>query len=540
MRRVYLFVGIPILLLLMGLGFQQISWGQGGLPDWWPPASPFGVDMRGTIDESQGLSYAVAAGTRWVRIKLSWEDVEPVRSDPPQYNWSFYDAIFRRASEAGLQLVVTFRDNPSWAAATRCGPLYDPNDLARFARAAVERYSRPPYNIKVWELYNEPDNMRTDGWFINLGGCWGNAGRAYADMLKVVYPVIRQADPESVVLIGALGYEFRYVDHLNMNFLGDVLRAGGGPYFDVMNFHYFHEYHTNWDNSTTQRFDLQGKLDSLKAVLTSQGVQPKPFVITELGHPYAGPPAEGYTPKGNSRYVIQGNVRAVAEGIGIIIWYQMVDGPEDVRLYGLLDADREPQAGYEVYRFLLDKLNGATYNGPYQKSTYGLEAYQFHNGDGDLFIGWCRHDGIVPMTVAWTQALVWSRQCGDTTCGPYEAVVITDGDSGDRDGKRDGKITLWLTSDPVFVEGVSTTPTPTPTNTWVPTATVTLFPSPTATSTSTATMVATATPSPTPTATAVPSATPTATSSATPDPDPSPTGTPAASGHVWLPLIWTQ
>lgn len=530
MRRTYLFISIPVILLLAGLAFQQMTWGQGSLPNW-PPASPFGVDMRGTIDESQGLSLAVAAGARWARVKLSWDSVEPVKTDPPQYNWSFYDAIFQRAANAGLQLVVTIRDNPSWAAATRCGPLYNPNDLARFARAVVTRYSQPPYNIKVWELYNEPDNMRTDGWLENLGGCWGNAGRAYADMLKVVYPAIKQADPQAIVLIGALGYEFRYVDHLNMNFLNDVLRAGGGPYFDVMNFHYFHEYHTNWDNSTTQRFDLQGKLDSLKAVLTSNGVQLKPFVITELGHPYAGPPAEGYTPKGNSRYVIQGNVRAVAEGIGIIIWYQMVDGPADARLYGLLNAQLTPQAGYDVYRFLVGKLTSAAYIGPYQKSTYGLEAYQFRKGGEDLFIGWCRHDGVVPMTVAWTEARVWRRQCGATTCGPYEAVVIADGSADDKDGKRDGKITLWLNSDPVFVERYSATPTPTPTSTAIPSGTVTPPPTATVTPTPTATSSAVVT--------ATPSATPTATSTATPTatPDPSPTGTPALARRVWLPLI---
>jgi hypothetical protein len=532
MRRSQLLAIILTAVLLMSWGVGQISWGQGGLPNW-PPASPFGVDMRGTIDESQGLSYAVSAGARWVRIKLSWDNVEPARSDPPQYQWSFYDTIFRRAAEAGLQLVVTIRDNPSWAAATRCGPLYNPNDLARFARAAVERYSQPPYNIKVWELYNEPDNMRTDGWFENLGGCWGNAGRAYADMLKVVYPAIKQADPQTIVLIGALGYEFRYVDHLNMNFLDDVLRAGGGPYFDVMNFHYFHEYHANWDNPTTQRFDLQGKLDSLKGVLTRNGVQIKPFVITELGHPYAGPPAEGYTPMGNSRYVIQGNVRAIAEGIGIIIWYQMVDGPEDVRLYGLLDAGLVPQAGYDVYRFLIGKLSGAAYIGPYQKSTYGLEAYQFRKSGEGLFIGWCRHDGVVPMTVAWTQARVWRRECGDTTCGPYTQSLVEDGGTGDEDKKRDGKITLWLTSDPVFVERASSTPTPTQT----PTVTGTILPSPTPTATWTPTTIATATPTATSTPTATLTAAPSGTPTATMEPDPTPTGTPAAGGRLWLPLI---
>ena len=106
-------------------------------PPVWPPQVPFGVDMRGTINESQGLSYATAAGAQWIRIKLAWDSVEPVHTDPPTYNWAFYDQIFSNAAAAGMNLIVTIRDNPSWAAEYRCGPLNDPGNLARFVTDLV-------------------------------------------------------------------------------------------------------------------------------------------------------------------------------------------------------------------------------------------------------------------------------------------------------------------------------------------------------------------------------------------------------------------
>ena len=44
-------------------------------------------------------------------------------------------------------------------------------------------------------------------------GCWDDpedayyGGEYYAEMLKVVYPVIKEADPEAKVLFGGLLYE---------------------------------------------------------------------------------------------------------------------------------------------------------------------------------------------------------------------------------------------------------------------------------------------------------------------------------------------
>lgn len=442
--------------------------------------------MRGQINESQGLSYAVAAGMEWIRIKIAWENVEPVQTDPPTYNWTYYDRIFGNAADAGMNLIVTIRDNPVWAAANRCGPLYDPQDMARFAAAAVSRYGQPAYNVKVWELYNEPDNTVTEGWFINLGGCWGNNGHAYANMLKVVYPAIKSANPEAIVLLGALGFEFEQVSHLNRYFLEDMLNAGGGPYFDAMNFHYFHEYVPSW-SSPLYRAGLRNKMDTLKGIIARYGLS-KPFVITELGHPYYGPPAEQYSHKRNSQYVIKGNVRAFTENVRIIIWYQMVDGPSDERTYGLLNSDLEPQPGYDVYGLLMRELQGAAYLGPFSPQ-YGLEAYQFsQNGQARIF-AWCTHDGEFVMEVPWTTIQMIDRDCGASTCTAYGETIIQDGGSGDWDNVVNGKIRLLLDADPVIVKPL--TPTPTPSLTGTPTvtgtATVTATPSPTPTQTPTGT-----------------------------------------------------
>jgi len=255
-RKLILALLLCLILVLPAVAFPFPGAGAGI----WPPAVPFGVTMRSVVDGRQGLAEAVDAGAKWIRVKMSWSMIESVQSDPPTYDpagWAFYDRSFRNAAKNGMHVVVTVRDNPTWyghpdvpAENAHCGPLADPNVLARFMREAVRRYKGPEYNVKVWELYNEPDNTVVTGRFKNLGGCWGNYGKQYADMLKVVYPAIKAEDPEAVVLIGGLGYEYSPQDgitHLNMGFLNDVLRNNGAPYFDAMNYHYFDNYATRWD-----------------------------------------------------------------------------------------------------------------------------------------------------------------------------------------------------------------------------------------------------------------------------------------------------
>lgn len=80
-------------------------------------------------------------------------------------------------------------------------PAYLPK-FASFLSALVNRYSKPPYNVHYWEIYNEPDNTDVNrAW---LGGCWGGKGKEYGDMLKTAYPAIKAADPDAEVMLGSI------------------------------------------------------------------------------------------------------------------------------------------------------------------------------------------------------------------------------------------------------------------------------------------------------------------------------------------------
>jgi hypothetical protein len=139
------------------------------------------------------------SGADWTRLYVSWAQIEPNQPLPgqePVYNWDWYDGRIRRIVELGVKPFLTVGVAPEWAAETPCSPFYPGRevDFARFLSDLVNRYKEPPYNVRHWELINEPDGIADDSWLYGWG-CWGYDGDAYATMLSSAYHAIKVADP---------------------------------------------------------------------------------------------------------------------------------------------------------------------------------------------------------------------------------------------------------------------------------------------------------------------------------------------------------
>ena len=360
------------------------------------------------------------AGLKFMRNnRFLWLSVEPREGDRKWNAIKEFEQNLADASTIGVEIILIVRGTPEWAQkvpGSSCGPI-KPGKLEAFAAFmgdVVRRYSVPPYNIKYWELGNEPDVAPTLVKPNSVFGCWGDendpyyGGEYYAEMLKVAYPAIKAADPDANVLIGGLLLDCDPAkppagqDCQPGKFFEGILKNGGGPFFDYVSFHgytpysgpasghgglYLDEHHPNWEHRGGV---VLGKIDLLREVMQVYNVV-KPIFHTEgslicpsSNQNDCNPPADSFF-ESQADYVIWLFIRDWAADVKGAIWY-LFEGP-GWRFGGLLDENQEPKPVYRALSFLSKELKGATYTGRLTEFP-GINGYEFVTNDKKIWVLW--------------------------------------------------------------------------------------------------------------------------------------------------------
>jgi hypothetical protein len=367
------------------------------------------------LKSAEEVSLFTGSGAAWVRFdNFHWDAIEPERTDPPTYHWEAVDeAALLSASENGMEVIGIILFTPPWAQrvpGVACGPVAE-EALGRFAdftAALVERYSQPPYNVKVWEIGNEPDIPWVAVEPHSGYGCWADVsdqyygGSVYAEALKAVYPAIKAADPEAQVLVGGLVLDCdprnppENKDCSPALFLEGILRAGGGDYFDGVSFHAYDYYagqfglygNGNWNSSwNTNGPVLVPKAEYIRSLLEAHGAGDKALLNTEVAllcvpedHPVCG--VQDFT-RTKAGYAAQANAIALMEGLEANIWYHI----RGWRGSGLVDALLRPNLAYEAFSASARMLQGAVFNQELMLSP-GVRTLIFDRGGVALWVIW--------------------------------------------------------------------------------------------------------------------------------------------------------
>lgn len=320
------------------------------------------------------------SGAGWARTFLEWEFIEPAMTTPPTFNWGPYDAGLKLLVDRGVQPYLNLVDAPDWAAFPTCGPTKNDQMAQRwlmFVRAAVERYSKAPYNVKYWVLYNEPDFRMKDptarlggGWG---GGCWGNNAKEFGQMLRATYPVIKSADPGATVVMGPLASDG--CGDFNCDFLKQVMDPAIGnaaDSFDMASFNYFSYYRRNWEQYGTS---ILGKAEGLRRVMASIG-KVKPLIVAETGMWIEG--SSGKNAVDQEIYIGQvmtqalvDRGRAGANGIQIATWFNLRDSDDPEDRWGLATTGGKAKSSYTAFQTWVKEMAGARYVRNESESTYG-------------------------------------------------------------------------------------------------------------------------------------------------------------------------
>jgi len=397
----------------------------------YPLKTAFGVATN-PLTNSAGLSQIALAGSTWTRNSgLLWSEVEPVEGSLQWENAAFLEQQLINAAAAGLEVILIVRGTPEWAQADEtlgytCGPIRS-SKLANFASfmfQVVSRYSRPPYNVSYYEIWNEPDvEISVLPGPDSEYGCWGDphdefyGGEYYGEMLKVIYPVVKSANPDAKVIVGGLllmcspdipGNCNRY----HPRFLEGILHRNGnndgGNYFDGVSFHAYDYYfdqinrfgNPNWGTAWNDGGPgVTAKARFIQETLAAYNVSGKFLMNTEgaILCDSCDQDADFETTKVN--FLVQFYSAAIAEGLQANLWYSALG----MRNSGLLYRNLSPRPAYYAFEFSREMLGAASGGSPLGESDIidptGLGGYKFQRWNQQVWVLWSLDGEDHPITL---------------------------------------------------------------------------------------------------------------------------------------------
>lgn len=168
------------------------------------------------------------AGFGLVRQRFAWAEAEPHAG---QYHWGQWDDLLPLAQAAGLQVIAVLDTSPDWArrdweADNPYAPPAELDNFARYAGAFAARYGRW---IAAYQVWDQP----------NIAPHWGNGEinpAGYVAMLRTASAAIRTADPDALIIAGALApnVEAGGRNLSDVQYLHEIYRRGAGAYFDIL------------------------------------------------------------------------------------------------------------------------------------------------------------------------------------------------------------------------------------------------------------------------------------------------------------------
>ena len=326
-----------------------------------PPASVpattfprFGIAAGGNIqnlsatDLTRDLDMYKNIGSRWVRIDVNWEVIQS--GGPASYNWAPFDRVVQSASAHGLTVLATIQYTPGWARPAGTPGTTPPTDLstyAGFAQAAVRHFA--PMGVHAWEIWNEP----------NIG-FWSPAPdpTRYAQMLKLAYPAIKQADPTSFVISAGLSpygaYGQSTATLMNpLTFLERMYAAGAAGSFDALGWHPYN-FTGIFFHPASAWSQVAETTPSARSMMVANGDSGKQIWGTEFGAP-TGTASSAVSEASQAQLVKDGYAKWKTWSFaGPLFWYsardQGTNSADREDNFGLVKYDNTPKPSFSVFQ----------------------------------------------------------------------------------------------------------------------------------------------------------------------------------------------
>jgi hypothetical protein len=225
----------------------------------------------------RSLAMVREMGASWIVEYFPWSYCEPRKG---QFDWAHSDLVVNAAIAQGLTVIARVDMVPSWARPLETTSRYLDEghfaDYGDFLHAFVAHFGG---RIKYLIVWNEP----------NLSFEWGYRpvdAESYTKLLQAVYPRIKEANPEALVLAAGLaptlappGSEWGMDD---LVFLQRMYDAGAKPYFDMLAIHAYGWTAPPDDPPAPDRVNF-ARAQLIHELMARNGDGAKPCLITEAG-----------------------------------------------------------------------------------------------------------------------------------------------------------------------------------------------------------------------------------------------------------------
>lgn len=323
--------------------------------------SRLGVNVHFTQDD-QALDAARSAGFTWVRMDLTWAQVERT---PGVYDFSPWDQLLASLEVRGMKaLFILCYGNSLYTGDARTPPTTAAQIQAfgNYAEAAARHFAGHGVRYEVW---NEP----------NSSAFWPPAPdpAQYAALAQETVARVHRGDPSAhVSVVGMAFFDFP--------FLRGVLQAGGATGADAIGVHPY-------------LVAPEGAADPLllmRAIVSQTLPANPPIWVTEWGYT-ATDPFYGTTPETRQRQaclVARELLSTWALRFPLVIYYDIRDGPnpnDREHNFGLLANDYTDKPAMRAVRTLTAIARGRTLAGFIRAAPTSLHALKLA-GSSDVVV----------------------------------------------------------------------------------------------------------------------------------------------------------
>ena len=367
--------------------------------------SPFGIgscyiNNRSAQDDARWIPQMAAIGIQVMRTcHTAWDNVEPKEG---QWSWSALDTQMDFMRSNHMEFGGILIGSVPWDKEKGL-PVDNVPAWSNYVFHVVQHVGR---KVKYWEVWNEPPN------FIGPK----QTAADYAKILVSAYDAAKKANPDCLVGLAAKS--------VHVNFIEQVIKAGGRDHFDFITLHPYEVLGTVADGAGTEAL-FMNIVPTVRKMLAAQNPTKTnvPIIFTELGYD------AGKSPQRQAEALVKAYTMGIAQGVACIEWFEGRDG--DSGPMGLLDGKGNPRPAYTAMAQMIQRLGPhPVYLGWLLAGTGNYE-FVFQGAKGPVMVTWT--DTRKPVALAFEN--------------PVEIIRPSSGESTHGSGSE-------LTGSPVLVMGV--------------------------------------------------------------------------------------